>query len=132
MQPDPPGQFLWATSATPLAIARLGGDRPALRKLSLYLRLPAFAARDKEEALSVVLCCNFPDERERASLVVPVLIRCSRDPNPKVRAKAAGWLGEWPEHAGRAVPALEAAAHDADKNVREAAAGALARIRGEK
>jgi len=113
------------------AIKRLGGTRPAVRRLALYLRLPPFVSRDKEKALKVLWQCG-PLDRNDELCLVPGLIVSMRDPNFRVRARAARWFERWPDHAGSAVPALEAASRDADVNVRRAATEALRRIRGEK
>ena len=157
LPPKPIGRIIRVTSDEEVAENRLGGEKAALRKLALYLRLPAVVAKDKDRALRVLSSCCAPDESDATGLpmeikmgsdswrilvarmearmapdVVPGLIVSLRDPKVVVRAEAANWLWMWPEHAGSAIPALEQATRDADESVRLAATRALRRIRGEK
>jgi len=100
----------------PQEIERLGGPKEALRKLSLYLRLPRRMADHRAIAARMVSWCG--------QVAVPEAITLLKDQDDGVRSEAASAVG-WPGDS-RGLEALVKAL--GDKPVRLNATVALARI----
>lgn len=104
------------------AIRRLGGRERAARRLSTYLRLPAWVAPCKRTAVSLLGYCGAP--------AVPALLRVLRREDPELHLAAILGLRRIGPAAKDAVPALKSALRDNNEAVRKAAAAALKSIRG--
>jgi len=102
-------------------ISRYYGPDVVAPVLAHYLRMPAFVAPQKTDAVVLLRYCG-------PNGIAPLIAALGRS-DPALRAEAATQLGLLGQSANSAIPALEKALEDENADVNQAAGSALKKIR---